>query len=104
MLKREIFIGLLIAVFSLGLIGVALADDAGHDNFDPTASVYIEQDTMATAEFTQPTAIELEHGNLDVRSRTIDSAPLVCVDDRVQEPDLIASNDCTDLFDDLYRG
>jgi hypothetical protein len=104
MLKREIFIGLLIAVFSLGLIGIALADHSGHDSFDPTASVYIEQDTMAAAEFTQPTAIELEHGNLDIRREVRGSDPLVCADDRVQEPDLIASNDCTDLFDDLYRG
>jgi hypothetical protein len=102
MLKRELFIGLLIAVFSFGVIGVTLADDPGQ-NLSEAINTYVETNPMADAEFTQPTAIQLEHGNLNVRDRTVDPNPMVCLDDHAQEAIVIASNDCTDLFDDLYR-
>ena len=103
MLKKEIFITLLITVFSLGLTGIAIADHGGHDNFDETISGYIEKGTVAEVEFTQPTAIELEHGNLNVQTTWRDSEPLVCDNDPVISNKVIASNDCRNLYEDIYR-
>jgi hypothetical protein len=102
MLKKEIFIVLLITVFSLGLTGVTLADDPGQ-NLSEAINTYVETDPMADAEITQLTSIELEHGNLNAQSTWRDLEPLVCDNDFVFSAELIASNDCRDLYSDIFR-
>ena len=103
MLKKEIFIGLLIALFSLGLTGVTFADDPGQ-NLSEAVNTYVETNPMADAEITQPSAIDLEHGNLNIRRDMRSSEPLVCVADLAPNTEQFASNDCHDLYDDLFRG
>jgi hypothetical protein len=95
MLKKELFISLLIAVFSLGLFGVAIADHGGHDNFKQMTGVEIEQENDAA---TENDAIN------DRQSETDEAEPLVCETDLSPRPEQFANAECRDLYRDIYRG
>jgi len=95
MLKKELFIRLLIAVFSLGLLGVAIADHGGHDRFNQMTGVEIEQGNDAS---TENDAVN------DRQSERNEAEPLVCETDLSPRPEQFASAECRDLYRDIYRG
>ena len=84
MLKKEIIMSVLIAVFSISLTGIAFADYGGEDIFDsPFAD--IEQATKADAKGNQTPANNLPE--------VIN--PLFCNEDLVEAAEHAANNDCT---------
>ena len=86
---KKILVGLLVAMFSLGMTGVVLADYGGNSIFDsPFAD--IEQGYMDEAEgnVLTPTG--------DRQTEELKINPLFCTEELVNENKLVAKNDCTD--------
>lgn len=96
MLKKEMITGLLIAIFSLSLTGIAFADHGGHSTIDPLSSIEAEQSHMAKVEVNTP-----HRGDNMTGKKT--SASMNCDNDLVISTEEFTSDYCRDLYADIYR-
>ena len=96
MLKKQIITGMLIAIFSLSLSGIAFADHGGHSTIDPLSTIEAEQSHMAKVRVNAP----LRDNNLTGKKT---SAAMNCDNDIVISVEQITSDYCRDLYADIYR-